>query len=155
MKPSVYLETTIISYLAARPSRDVIVSGLQIETHRWWDTRRKDFELVIAEPVVREAALGDPDAARRRLTFLKDIRTIPLSDEVKALTRLLMEGAKLPRKAGVDAAHVAAAAIGRADYLLTWNCTHIANAVYRPRIESSCREHGYKPPTICVPTQLM
>lgn len=155
MKPTVYLETTIISYLAARPSRDLVVAGMQEETRQWWKLRRDHFELVVAEPVVREAALGDSDAAQRRLYLLRGIRTIPLSEEVEIFAAALMAGAKFPPKAALDATHISAATIGRAEYLLTWNCTHIASAVFRPRIESVCRSHGHRPPVICTPGQLM
>lgn len=155
MKPSVYIETTIISYLAARSSRDVIVAGQQQTTRMWWEDRSSQFDLVTSELVLREAALGDAGAAERRTALLVGMRTLALTAEAESLATLLLERVRLPRKAALDAGHVSVAAVHGVDFLVTWNCTHIANAVLRPRIESACREAGYTPPTICTPFELM
>ncbi len=155
MKPSVYIETTIISYLAARPSRDVIVAGQQQTTRMWWDDRSSQFDLVTSELVLREAAVGDAGAAARRAALLIGMRTLASTAEAESLATLLLARVRLPRKAALDAGHVAVAAVHGVDFLVTWNCTHIANAVLRPRIESTCREAGYMPPTICTPFELM
>lgn len=155
MKPAVYIETSIISYLAARPSRDIIVAGQQQTTRIWWDERSSQFDLVTSELVLREAALGDAGAAARRTTLLTGMRSLASTAEAESLATLLLDRVRLPRKAALDAGHVAVAAIHGVDFLVTWNCTHIANAVLRPRIESACREAGYKPPTICTPFELM
>lgn len=155
MKPAVYIETSIISYLAARPSRDIIVAGQQQTTRIWWDERSSQFDLVTSELVLREAALGDAGAAARRTTLLTGMRSLASTAEAESLATLLLDRVRLPRKAALDAGHVAVAAIHGVDFLMTWNCTHIANAVLRPRIESACREAGYKPPTICTPFELM
>ena len=98
---------------------------------------------------------GDAGAATRRVALLEGIRVVPLDDAVRALSRHLLARGGLPAKAAQDAVHVAAAASARADFLLTWNCTHIANAALRPRIESICREAGFRPPVICTPVELM
>jgi hypothetical protein len=155
MKPAVYLETTIISYLVARPSRDVVTAGMQAETHAWWNNRREHFRLLISEPVVMEIGSGDTDVARRRLEVIADIPTVPATDDIRELARTIIARARLPRKAAIDAAHIAFAAAGGASYLLTWICRHIANAALRPRIESACRERGVEPPIICTPPELM
>lgn len=155
MKPSVYIETSIISYLAARPSRDPIVTGQQQATTVWWNDIRPRYSPVISEVVVREAEAGDRAAARRRLAFLEGLPSVPLSDASEALAAALMVGAGLPSTAALDAAHIAAAATNGVDYLLTWNCRHIANAVLRTRLESTCRRAGFEPPVICTPYELM
>lgn len=155
MKPSVYLETSIISYMAAWPSRDLIVAAQQEATRLWWGEKRANFESVVSEAVRRECSAGDADAARRRLELLQSIRAVRLSDAALALAKSLVAGAGLPRRAAVDALHVAAAGANGIEYLLTWNCAHIASGVYRPRLESICRALGHRPPTICTPHELM
>jgi hypothetical protein len=155
VKPAVYLETTIISYLAARPSRNLVVAAQQRITSQWWSIRRTAFELVISDAVFIEASRGDRAAATRRLLLLDGLRRVPLDDRVRSLARRLLSEEALPGKAAQDALHVAAAAAGGARFLLTWNCTHIANATMRPRIELICRAAGHEPPIICTPTELI
>lgn len=155
MKPLVYLETTIVSYLAARQSRDIIVAGQQQVTRTWWERRRAAFSIVVSELVLQEAGRGDVEAAVRRLEFLRGLPLAPLTDATTALSKWIVTRVPLPRRAAADALHVAAAATTGARYLLTWNCAHIANAMLRPRIESACREFGANPPVICTPDELM
>lgn len=155
MKPSVYLETTVISYLAARPSRDLLVAAHQNLTHEWWMTRRGKFDLCISQAVVEEASVGDTSAVARRATLLGGLRRLTLTDEALALAERIVREAKLPVRASVDALHVAVAAEHRVETLLTWNCKHIASVTFRPRIESVCRAAGVVPPVICTPLELM
>ncbi|QYK46895.1 MAG: type II toxin-antitoxin system VapC family toxin [Phycisphaeraceae bacterium] len=151
MKPTVYLETSVVSYVAARPSRDIVVAAQQQLTHEWWNTRRSDFELVISD----EASAGDPDAAARRLKFLSGLRVLRPTDADASLAQALVARLSLPRRAAIDALHIAIAAANNVQYLLTWNCSHIANAVHRPGIQSVCVESGLSPPLICTPQELM
>jgi hypothetical protein len=155
MKPRVYLETTIPSYLTAWPSRDVVMAGHQQTTREWWETRRRDFDLFVSQFVVDEASLGDADAARRRLESLADVPLLDVSDEIYALASELVRGVPLPAKAAADSLHIAIATVHGLDYLLTWNCAHIANATLRGRIETVCRDAGYEPPIICTPEELL
>lgn len=150
-----YLETSIISYLAAWPSRDLIIAANQQATHEWWVKRRSDFELVISDVVRDEIAAGDQDASRRRLNLIHGLRVIAPGDADKTLALRLVSALRLPSKAAIDALHVAVAAVNGLQYLLTWNCAHIANAAWRPRIESVCRETGFPAPLICIPPELM
>lgn len=154
MKAKVYLETTIPSYLMAWRSRDLIKAAHQEATHEWWENRSR-FELYISQVVVRESAGGDPEAAAKRLQALAGIPMLDVTDNAEALASDLMERGPLPKKAAADALHIAVATVHGMDYLLTWNCTHIANAVTRGEIESVCRENGLAPPTICTPIELM
>jgi len=154
MKPTVYIETSIISYLTARPSNDVRALANQSITLEWWDVQRPNFELFISEFVVSEASLGHPEAAQRRLSALGGIAELRSSPEVDTLSLALIRNNALPTKAEMDAFHVAIAAVNGIEYLLTWNCTHIANALTRPKIEATCRELGYEPPIICTPQEL-
>lgn len=154
MRPSVYIETTVVSYLTARPSRDVVLHAHQQLTLEWWSTRRIGFELFIS-PVVRiEAGRGDPELARRRLDALEGISVLEVLPEAAGLAETLVRSGPLPRKAEVDALHIATAAVHGIEYLLTWNCTHIANARMRGQIEALCRVAGYEPPILCTPEEL-
>lgn len=155
MKLSVYLETSIISYLAARPSRDLLIAAHQQVTHEWWATAAARFELCISEAVVQEASLGDAGAASKRLVILQGLQSIPLVAAHGDLAGRIMRGAGLPERGSVDALHIAVAATRGVDILLTWNCKHIANPVFRPRIESVCRQAGLAAPTIATPIEML
>lgn len=155
MRPSVYVETSIISYLAARPSRDLIVAARQQVTHTWWRERRPAFDLYVSQVVLDEILAGDPDAAERRVALVAGIPVLDITAEVADLAAALIQGVPLPPRAGADAAHIAAAAYHRIGFLTTWNSTHIANAELRPRVEQVCRENGYPPPVLCTPDELM
>jgi hypothetical protein len=153
-KPTVYLETTIVSYLTARPSSDIVIAGHQQITREWWEKRLR-FDLVISELVLREAGGGDQEAAARRLTAIREIPVLKLDDEATDLARELVNRGPLPKKALADALHIAICVTRGVGFLLTWNCSHIANAVVRPKVEELCRSRGYVAPTICTPDELM
>ena len=155
MKQRIYLETTIASYLVSRPSGDVRVAANQVTTIDWWDKRREAFDLFISEFVLAEASLGDPTLADRRMEILRGIPELDATDEARALGDALLVDGPIPTKARIDAYHIAVAAVHGVDFLLTWNCTHIANAAMRSDIEAVCRDHGLEPPVICTPQELM
>jgi hypothetical protein len=155
MRPGIYLETTIISYLAARPSRELLVAAHQTLTREWWDARRHKYELCVSQAVIEEAAIGDPEAAKRRLELLDGLRVLATTNDAVELARRIMREAKLPSRARLDALHVAIAATHGVPTLLTWNCRHIASATFRPRIESACRSASISPTVICTPNELM
>ena len=155
MKSTIYIETSIVSYLTARPSRNIITAARQELTREWWDQDRDHYDLFISEFVLAESSEGDPVAAQLRLKVLSDLPVVTLPDEIRTLADSLIEPGPIPNKAVLDAFHIAAAVAGGADYLLTWNFKHLANAVLRKRIEAVCRSHGYEPPVICTPEELM
>lgn len=155
MLERVYIETTFVSYLTGWPSRDVVIAGHQQITHEWWNSRRASYELCVAEPVLEEAALGDPQAAQDRLDKLSTMTLLKTTAEAMSLAAALVDTGALPEKAAHDALHVAIAAANRIPYLLTWNCRHLANAAMRPVIESVCAENGFKAPIICTPEELL
>jgi predicted nucleic acid-binding protein len=155
MADRVYIETSIISYLAARPSRDLITAARQQITHDWWARRRPLFDICISEVVVLEASAGDESAAQRRNEILRELHSLAVSDDAVELSEHLVIAAGLPAGAKVDALHIAVAACNGIDYLLTWNSTHIANAQIRPRVERACRDRGFEPPILCTPDELM
>lgn len=155
VKPKVYIETSIPSYLTARVSNDIRVVANQNTTIEWWETRRFGFELYISEFVIAEASLGDPRAAEERLNAIADLSELSTTHEAKMLATALISEGPIPTKAEVDAFHIAVATVNGIEYILTWNCTHIANAVMRPTIERICRQKGFEPPIICTPQELM
>ena len=155
MKRRVYLETTIASCLAARPSRDLIIGAHQELTIEWWAHHRQRFEVFISDLVLQEAARGDQTAASKRLVELAGITVLETNEEARELARQFVDRGLIPQKAVEDAFHVAIATAQGMDFLLTWNCRHIANAEIIERLQSVCEELGYEMPTLCTPEQLM
>jgi hypothetical protein len=155
MKPKVYIETTIPSYLAARPTRDLIVAAHQEITRQWWLEHRSRFDLFISRLVIDEAGSGDREAAKERLRLLRGIAELDVSEEATSLAALLIARAAIPPKAATDAAHVAVAAVHAMDFLMTWNCVHLANAMMISRISQVCDATGHKCPVICTPEGLL
>ncbi len=155
MKPKVYLETTVPSLLTARPSRDVLMAGQQQATRDWWDDRRHHYQLYISGLVLVESCRGDVAAAKAREKVLADCKVLEYSDAAQNLAREILAARLLPSKAAVDAAHIAVAAVHGMDFLLTWNCRHIANAAIVDKVRAACADLGYPPPVICTPLELM
>ena len=155
MRPTVYIETSVLSYLAARPSRDVVIAGYQQVTREWWANAQDRFELAASELVAKEARAGDADAARARLELLESVALLDATEDAVELTRKLLDLGAVPRRAADDAAHIAIAVTNGVDYLVTWNFRHIANAAMRSRIEHVCRSAGYQPAIICTPSELI
>jgi hypothetical protein len=153
--PTVYIETSIVSYLTARPSRDVVTLARQELTREWWNNRRARHDLFTSDIVVGEANEGDDEAAQQRLDALQGIEELETTSEAEDLASALLEKGPLPEKAAVDALHIGIAATEGIDYLLTWNCTHIANAAMRKPIEEVCRTNGVEAPIMCTPEELM
>jgi hypothetical protein len=152
---TVYVETSIFSYLAARPSRDLLAAARQQLTERWWHDHRHRFELFVSPVVEMEAGKGDPEAARRRLSAMAGIPALAVTDAVEQLAGRLIKDGAVPATAIDDAVHVALAAVHRMDYLLTWNCRHIANAEKKSAIRETCIAQGHPYPEICTPEELM
>jgi hypothetical protein len=153
--PSAYLETTIPSYLTAWRSPELVMAARQEITRDWWDNRRNEFDLFVSQLVIDEASAGDSDAIARRLEILEGIPLIEPKPGTDALVEALIEDLDLPARAAADAVHIALAVVNGIDFLLTWNCTHIANAANRPIIELTCQTLGYSAPVICTPEELL
>jgi hypothetical protein len=155
LRSRIYVETTVVSYLAARPSRDLRVAAHQQVTSEWWTRKRPDFDIFVSQLVLKEASAGDADAAARRLEYLDGVPLLDLNDQCLVLAQRLLTDAAIPTEAEQDALHVAVAAVHGMNYLLTWNCRHIANAVMRSRIDASCSDAGCDAPVICTPEELL
>ena len=155
MKPSVYIETTIPSYLVARPSRDIVLAGHQQATRDFWSHRRHEFDLFISTYVLEESRGGELEMAERRLQSLQGIPLLQETPESGELALRLVARLGLPQRAEADAYHIAIAAVNDMDFLLTWNCKHLHNPHLERRIVAACRELGYPCPVICTPSELL
>ena len=152
---TVYIETSIVSYLRQKPSTQVVTAARQLLTHRWWDGERENYELVVSQYVVDEASAGDSTLAAERLETLEGIPLLPNAPEIPQIANGIMALGVLPSNAQVDALHIAAVAHHRIQYLLTWNCRHIANAKILPRIHGVMTDLDIPIPIICTPEELL
>lgn len=151
----VYLETSVVSYRTSRPSGDLITSGNQKATHDWWDKEFSKHDVFISALVVTEVGRGNSTEASKRLAAISGIPELAVTAEAIALAKLLVESGAIPSQAADDAFHLAIAVVHQIEFLLTWNCKHLANPLTRRRMDNVCREAGYQPTTICTPYQLM
>jgi hypothetical protein len=151
----VYLETSFVSYLVARLSGDLLVAANQKVTRDWWDQYRNDFELFTSQAVISESSAGDPTECQKRLAILQNIGILTLTAPAMELSRAIMERGILPPKVVADSLHIAIAIVQGMDYLLTWNCRHLANAKIARRIARICKDFGYEMPALCTPPELM
>ena len=152
---SVYIETSVVSYLVVRSPARTVAHQWHVWTKDWWRLRRPYFECVISEEVLREAAAGDQKASRQRLEALSTLTLLRRTQAVDELVEAFLSTGALPAKAKADAAHLAVATSHRVDYLLTWNCKHLANAVILSKLRPVAEQHGYRMPIVCRPLQLM
>jgi predicted nucleic acid-binding protein len=154
-KPTIYIETSIISYLAARPSPDLMTVACQHVTTEWWEGSRRLYEVVTSALVVAESREGDPRTAKKRLDLLRGIPVLTTTKDATELARALTEKGALPQKAQADALHIAIAAAHGVDYLLTWNCRHIDNPATKPLVREVCASQGHVCPEICTPFEIV
>jgi hypothetical protein len=152
---SLYIETSIVSYLRQQPSTQVVTAARQLLTHQWWNEERQNYDLVISQYVIDEASGGDPTLAAERLESLEGIPLLPDAPEIPQIASEIMSLGVLPANAQVDALHIAAVAHHRVKYLLTWNCKHIANAKILPRIHDRLTDLGIPIPIVCTPEELL
>ena len=152
---TVYLETTFVSYLVSRPSRDLLVAAHQQTTEDWWLERRQNFECYVSQVLLDEASAGDPEEAKTRMAMIGGFPVLEITEETESLTAAIIDSGAIPSHAVRDAAHIAIATINDMDYLLTWNCKHLANAQMIRRLAVVCNQQGYNMPVICTPEELM
>lgn len=155
MKETVYIETSIVGYLTARPSNNLILMANLEATREWWDTRRNQFMLYISQVVLDEVARGDAEIATKRLEIVRDFPLLEVSKAVQNLAVEFIAKSSLPPKAADDALHIAAATVYGLDYLLTWNCKHIANAKIQKKLAQISLDDGYELPILCTPYELI
>lgn len=152
---SVYLETTFVSYLVSLPARDLVIAAHQQVTHDWWSHRRQQFRCVVSQVVIDEISAGDPDEIRKRLEVVEPLDVLSATEEAEELTQTIIDAGALPAKSVRDAAHVAVATVHGIEYLLTWNCKHLANAQIAGKIQRICDDHELVMPRICTPEELL
>jgi hypothetical protein len=152
---TVYIETSILGYLTARPSRDIIAAANIEITREWWNTRRSDFQLYSSQAVLKETTQGDAKIASQRLEILSNLSLLNLNQSVLNLAEQFLGRSNLPAKADVDAVHIAVATVHGMDYLLTWNCKHIANAQIQGKLAEISIDFGYELPILCTPYELL
>ncbi|HPC16671.1 MAG TPA: type II toxin-antitoxin system VapC family toxin [Candidatus Hydrogenedentes bacterium] len=150
-----YLESSIVSYLAALPSRDLIKTARQQITHEWWAKRRHDFEVFVSEIVIEEISQGNSDAVQRRLEVVAGLPVLNLTEAAEDLAGFIVDRGGLPAKAVQDALHLGVAAVHGVDYLLTWNCRYLANAELMGGMSALLVERGFHPPVVCTPDELL
>lgn len=155
MTKRVYIETTIPSYLTARPSRDLLQAARQQITHTWWNSVRQNYDLCISEIVLDEATSGDADAVQRRLSFLQGFPLLDLTEAVNDVAKAIMDSGLLPQRAVRDAIHIAVSSVHGIDILLTWNCRHIANGAIMKELRTIVADCGYELPILCTPEELL
>ncbi len=155
MKEIAYIETTIVSYLVARPSRDLVLSAHQQVTREWWESERVNYHCIASEEVAREAMLGDTGMAQARIKVLEEVQIVAITAEVEAMAATFMATGALPPTMRPDGTHLAAATLSGADYLLTWNCRHLANAHVLRRLQKEAERRGWQLPGVCTPLELM
>jgi len=154
-KPKLYLETSIVSYLKSHPSRDIVILAHQEITRRWWNNCLTNYDVFISEVVLEEARQGNAEAAKERLAVLAKFPGLSITKDVEHLAAIYMRELTIPAKAARDALHIALASVHDMDYLLSWNCKHIANGFIRRRIREVNTREGYSIPTICTPEELL
>ena len=152
---TIYVETSIVSYLTARPSNNLIAAAWQKETTDWWEKERSRFSLYVSQVVIEEAQRGDRIAAIKRLEAIEGIPLLPVNEDVLRLSNLLIAEGGIPEKALDDALHISIAAVHNIDFLLTWNCKHINNAEKKPIIRRICANYNVSYPEIATPIELM
>ncbi len=154
MKRKIYVETSVISYLTARPSKTIVGAAHQQITLAWWETRSQ-YELLVSESVLRECGAGDPEAAKKRLAVTNEMPLLLITEQALQIAESLVESGIVPVKASEDALHIAVATVNSVDYLLTWNCRHIANPEVQRGIAEYLGQIGLFLPFICTPEELL
>ena len=152
---TIYIETTVVSYLVANPSRDSIRAAHQQLTRQWWQDERQRYQCVTSEEVLKEAGLGDAEMARRRLEALLGLTVLAVDKSAQHLAQELLAARILPAAAASDAIHAVVAAQCQINILLTWNCRHLANPHLLGKLREFLGRRGLTLPEICTPIELM
>jgi len=154
VKRKIYVETSVISYLTARPSKTIIGAAHQQLTLAWWE-KRGHYELMVSEVVLRECGAGASESAARRLEVVRDLPLLLITEQAIKIAEDLIKQKIVPLKAIEDALHIAIATTHGVDYLVTWNCRHIANPEIQRGIASYLEQIGTVLPFICTPEELL
>jgi PIN domain len=154
-KPTLYLETSVVSYFTAGMTRDVIALARQEITRDWWHRHLDEYEVFISASVLEEVARGDAIAAGKRLEALETFAVLHMSDTVKSVAAQYLKHGIIPEAATYDVFHLAFAAVHKLDILVTWNFKHLANLFVRSQLDKFNRRNGLYTPVICTPEELL
>lgn len=152
---TVYIETSIISYLTAKPSKNLIAAARRQRTWEWWENCRQDYTLFTSNLVIAEASQGDAQRSQKRLHALREIERLAINAACEELAEKLIAHSPIPDNAQDDALHVAIASCHAVNFLITWNFRHLANAHLIPKVRTIVEDAGYRFPHICTPEELM
>lgn len=154
MKPRVYIETTIASaYHETRQSPDVVAR--RDWTREWWDEHRSEYELLTSQAVLHELQRGTYPHQAEAVAMLKDIPILDIGTDVRDAAVAYLTNFVMPSDPGGDALHLALASVHRCDYLLTWNCRHLANAKKTVHIRRINEQLGLFVPVLTTPLELL
>lgn len=155
MRKRVYIETTVVSYLTARPSRDLVIAGHQEATRDLWLKLSVDYESYTSALVYQEAGRGDRDQARMRLAAIVPFRMLDIDDEARNQADRILVGGAIPTEHPEDALHLAVATVNGMDVVITWNFAHLANPFTRMMVRQVVENERYRCPEICSPEELL
>jgi predicted nucleic acid-binding protein len=155
MKRTLYIETTVVSYLTARPSRDLLVAGHQEATRELWPSLTTVYDTYVSALVYEEAARGDAEQAAKRLAAIKPFRMLDIDKDARMLAKKIVTGKGIPSEYPEDALHIAVAAINGIAVVVTWNFAHLSNPFTRMMVRQVVENQGYVCPEICSPEELL
>lgn len=154
MKKTVYIETSVVSYLVADMSDNIRIGSHQLSTRDFWQ-QLPDFDISISDTVIEEASKGDENKAQQRLLRIRDFRVLEIDEPTQALAIQIIKAGAIPTKFPEDALHIAVAAINDIDFIVTWNFKHINNPFMMRKISEVVTGKGYSMPVICSPEEFM
>lgn len=154
MKQKIYIETSVVSYLVARPSRNIIIAAHQVSTSDFWNLLHH-YDVFVSDIVIQETSKGDESLAKRRIGLLTEFKILEIDGEVKNLARKFLSADVIPEKYPEDALHIAVAAANGMDIIVTWNFKHINNPFIREKIRKIIEANGWLCPEICSPEELL
>ena len=155
MKRRIYIETTVVSYFTARPSRDLLVAGNQEATRQFWSSLATVYDTYVSALVYEEAARGNTREAAKRLDAIRPFRMLDIDDETRILAEKIVTGKGIPHEYPEDALHIAVAAINGVSVVVTWNFAHLSNPFTRMKVRQIVEDEGYVCPEICSPAELL
>ncbi len=151
----VYIETTIPSYIVSKTSRDIVIAAQQEITREWWESERHLYDLFVSEAVIAECSQGDVQLVKKRLEIIDNMAILPITEESLKLSNEYCVLLGIPEKSRIDSLHLALAVVHEMDYLLTWNCKHLAHGEVRLKVHYYNASMGLFEPMILTPLELM
>ena len=155
MQQKLYIETSVVSYLTAQRSRDLLIAARQEATAELWSKLQSGFTGYVSTLVHQEAQKGDPEQARKRIDALSSFIILDIDKEAQMLADHILSVKAIPAEYPDDALHMAVAAVNGMDVLITWNFAHLNNPIARTKIRQIVEDNGYQCPEVCSPEELL